>query len=278
LDSDSRVWKPIRLGNQILEHRIAMAPLTRMRAIGGVPNDSTVEYYKQRSTKGGLIVSEATFISREAGGYPNAPGIYTQEQVEAWRKVTDAVHEKGGVIYCQLWAIGRANNGEIDDVKIVSSGTIVGSNGKVPEQMSINDIHRYLESYKNAALNAIEAGFDGVEVHGAHGYLLEQFLRPAINATRNDEYSGSLENCSRFMLEALETVCKAVGQERSAIRISPFLNDEKLDPFEYWGYVVEQIRERFPHLAYLSCTDPRLNDSGEKSFSSKLLPRNFTWI
>jgi NADPH2 dehydrogenase len=268
VNPDSRVWKPVKVGPYQLEHRIAMAPLTRMRSVEGVPKDICAEYYKQRATKGGLLISEATFIAREAGGYPHAPVIETKEQVEGWKKVTAAVHEKGGLISCQLWAIGRANFGDMPDVKIVSSSTLETRRGHIPEQMTVDDIKRYLKHYRNAALNAIEAGFDLVEVHGAHGYLLEQFLRPDINCTRDDEYCGPVENRARFMLEALEEVVNAVGAERTAIRISPFTGEEGVDPYEHWGYVVEQIRERFPKLAYLSMTDPRLDPDGTKQFSS----------
>ncbi len=141
-----------------------MAPLTRMRAIKNqTPNELMVEYYAQRASKGGLLVTEATFIAKEAGGYPNAPGIYSQEQVAAWRKVTDAVHAKGGIIYCQLWALGRANNGDMEDVKVVSASTTPYPGGKTPEQMGFFDIFRYLNHYAQAAKNAIDAGFDGVE-------------------------------------------------------------------------------------------------------------------
>jgi NADPH2 dehydrogenase len=246
-----------------------MAPLTRMRSPGGVPREMMVEYYSQRATKGGLIVSEATFIAREAGGYQNAPGIYNQEQITAWRKITDAVHAKGGIIFCQLWAIGHQNAGKMPDVKIVSSGTVRVNDGPVPEQMSIDDIKRYLKHYEHAAKCALEAGFDGCEIHGAHGYLLEQFLNPKINSTRNDIYSGSIENRARFMLEALKVVSDTIGQDRTAIRLSPFSPLGKtfeIDPFENWGFVCEQIVKQCPKMAYISITDPRINE--EKNYSS----------
>ena len=163
---DSRVWKSVKIGSQSLKHRVVLAPLTRFRAVGegAVPNDLHVEYYTQRATDGGLLITEGTFIAREAGGYPNVPGIYSTNQIDGWRKVTDAVHAKGGLIYCQLWALGRANPGAFEDVAVVSSSTNPIKDGKVPQQMTIDDITRYIEHYKNAALAALQAGFDGVEV------------------------------------------------------------------------------------------------------------------
>lgn len=263
-DPNSRVWSPLRLGSQTLKHRIAMAPLTRFRAENGVVTDMHAEYYSQRATNGGLLITEATFIAYEAGGYPKAPGIYNNEQITAWKKVTDAVHAKGGVIYCQLWALGRANRGADPKIKIVSSSTTPFEGGKVPQQMSVEDIKRYMDHYRHAAQCAMEAGFDGVEVHGAHGYLVDQFLQKLSNSTRNDEYSGSLENRSRFLLEALDSVAEVVGQDKVAVRVSPFSlfqGQGADDPFETWGYALKQVQKKFPKLAYVSITDPRLDST-----------------
>ncbi|KAI8910111.1 hypothetical protein EDD86DRAFT_134144 [Gorgonomyces haynaldii] len=270
---ESRLWKPLKVGDMQLEHRVAMAPLTRMRATSppGVPSEIAIEYYEQRASKGGLIVSEATFISKEAGGHINAPGIYTPEQIAAWKKITDAVHAKGGFIYCQLWALGRANIGEDPTIKTVSSSNLphpMRPDGPIPEQMTIEDILRYIESYKHAAKCAIEAGFDGCELHGAHGYLLDQFLRLDINRTRHDKYSGSIENRARFMLDAVKAVADTIGETKTSIRISPFVpySTEEMkalngEPWEQWGYVCEKLKERFPKLAYVSITDPRVDET-----------------
>jgi NADPH2 dehydrogenase len=245
-----------------LIHLVVLAPLTRRRALNQVPNELHVDYYRQRASKGGLLITEGTFISREAGGFPNAPGIYNQEQIQAWKRVTDAVHDKGGVIYCQLWAIGRANFGQMEDVRIVSSSNIPLESGKVPEKMTIQDINRYLESYKQATLNAIEAGFDGVEVHSAHGYLLDQFIQKSCN-DRDDEYGGTLENRARFVLQVMKAVSAVIGQKRTAIRLSPysfFQGMGKENYYETFGYISKQLQMRFPELAYVSFTDPRLDE------------------
>jgi NADPH2 dehydrogenase len=161
---NARVWKPIKLGNSELQHRVFLTPLTRMRAIGQVPSDLAPEYYSQRTTNGGLLVTEATFISKASSGYPNAPGIYTREHVEAWKKVVDAVHEKGGVIFCQLWNIGVANYGEMADVPIIGPGSVnrkLEPNSCVP--MTTADVRQHLEDYRQGARFALEAGFDGCE-------------------------------------------------------------------------------------------------------------------
>lgn len=239
-------------------------------------------YYSQRSS-GGLIVTEATFIAEEAAGYPSAPGIYNAQQVDQWRDIVRGVHEKSSVVYCQLWALGRANVGGEPGVKTVSSSTIPlkeASNGDAL-QMGLEDIKRYMQHYRQAAKNAIDAGnfnlrigFDGVEVHGAHGYLVDQFLQSSSNSTRNDEYGGSLENRARFLLEAMQNVVDVVGEERAAIRISPFSPFQDMgqesDPFETWGYVCQQLKTRFPKLAYISVTDPRLGADGAGDDMSKV--------
>ncbi|KAJ3258875.1 hypothetical protein HK103_003257 [Boothiomyces macroporosus] len=268
---NSRLWQPLKVGNKTIKHRVGLAPLTRYRAPNHIPQAFVAEYYKQRAS-GGLLVTEATFIAKEAGGYPFAPGIYNQEQVEAWKAVTKAVHEKESVIYCQLWALGRANGGKEEGVEVVSASNIpVEEGAPIPRALTIEDIKRYMSHYKHAARNAIEAGFDGVEIHGAHGYLPDQFLQRSSN-NRGDIYGGSLENRARFALEALESVTQEIGQERTAIRISPFsvfqgMGHEE-DPFETFGYLVSEIKKRFPKLAYISVTDNRF---GNASQDDKLL-------
>lgn len=259
----SRIWKPIMLGMKTLSHRIFLAPLTRYRCPDGYPTNLVAEYYGQRTTNGGLLITEATFIAQEAGGYKNAPGIWSSKHVECWKPVTKAVHDRGGIFYCQLWALGRVNPGKDSKCPDVVAPSPIAADmdgGVVPKEMTIKDIARYLEHYKNSAKLAMDAGFDGCEVHGAHGYLLDQFLHSESNV-RTDSYGGSLENRARFMLEAIDAVASTIGQERTAVRISPFskfqFNGRESDPFETWGYVCREIKKRFPKLAYVSITDPR---------------------
>ncbi|KAL3901141.1 MAG: hypothetical protein SGCHY_000834 [Lobulomycetales sp.] len=240
-----------------------MCPLTRRRSPGGVPNALVQEYYRQRAD-GNLIFTEGTFIAAEAGGLPGAPGIYSQEQVQAWKRVVDAVHERNGVIFCQLWALGRANKLEDpDNAPVVFGPSCIPSplpGSKPPQTMTREDITRYKDHFRNAAKCAMEAGFDGVELHGAHGYLLDQFIQASSN-NRSDEYGGNMENRCRFALEALEVVCGEIGQNRTGIRISPFspfsgMGDEPLETFEY---LCLEIKKRFPRLAHISVTEPRDN-------------------
>ncbi|KAJ3371070.1 hypothetical protein HDU91_005593 [Kappamyces sp. JEL0680] len=260
---ESRLWQPVKLGRHQLSHRGGCMAAANRVSDEQTPNELMAEYYEQRATSGGLLVTEATFIAREAGGYPTVPGIYSPAQIEGWKRVTDAVHAKGGIIYLQLWAIGRANKGDMADVKIVSSSTIpVDASSPPPEQMTIADIQRYLDHYEAATRNAMLAGFDGVEIHAAHGYLLDQFLQSSSNSTRDDEYSGSLENRARFLLQAMERVAGVIGEDRMAIRFSPFSNYYGMgheEPFTTWGWVMRQVKQRYPKLAYVSITDPRMD-------------------
>ena len=268
---ESRIWKPLLLGPFKLDHRIFLAPLTRMRAIGQIPCNEAVEYYQQRATKGGLLITEATFISLESSGYPNAPGIYNEQQLKQWTKIVDAVHAKGSIIYCQLWNIGVANKGEMSNVPIIGPGNVDTAMKNIVTPMTTEEIQKHLADYRHAAEMAIKAGFDGVEVHGAHGYLLEQFLHPSLNNCRTDQYSSkTLENRARFMMEAVEAVVNVVGESKVAIRLSPFfsmgLND--YDPFETFGYVCEQLVLKFPRLSYISLTEPRWRSTRVKEFSN----------
>src|ERR1700748_3281859 len=183
----AQLFEPVKLGNLELQHRIVLAPLTRYRADENhVPLDFVKEYYAQRaSSPGTLLISEGTFISARAGGFSNVPGIFTPAQIKAWREVTDAVHAKGSFIFCQLWALGRAADPEVLEAggyEVVSSSSLpIPDNGAVPKPLDENGIRQFISDYATAARNAVDAGFDGVEIHGANGYLCDQFLQDTCN-------------------------------------------------------------------------------------------------
>ncbi|RFU27356.1 hypothetical protein B7463_g8982, partial [Scytalidium lignicola] len=213
-----KLFTPLKLGNAELKHRIAMAPLTRFRADDDhVPLPFVKEYYAQRgSVPGTQIITEATFISPEAGLYPNAPGIWNEAQIAAWSEVTAAVHAKGSFIRLQLWALGRtASKAQLvkelgPNAKLVSASDIPMTGGEKPIPLTEDEIQQYIKSYAQAAKNAIKAGFDGVELHGANGYLIDQFIQDVTNK-RTDKWGGSIENRSRFALETTKAVAKAIG-------------------------------------------------------------------
>lgn len=229
--SSSALFSPIQVGASKLQHRVVLAPLTRFRADDNhVPTELQKEYYVQRATPGGLLISEATFISPTSGLYPHAPGIYTQEQIDAWKTVTDAVHAKQGVIFLQQWHVGRASssafmNGHTPDsasaIPISGTSLFTGKEWEVPHALTVEEIKGIVKDYAQSAKNAIEAGFDGVEIHSANGYLLDQFINTSSNK-RTDEYGGSIENRCRFTLEVVDAVTKAIGAERVGIRFSPW--------------------------------------------------------
>ncbi|KAL0075071.1 hypothetical protein J3Q64DRAFT_1667478 [Phycomyces blakesleeanus] len=263
------LFTPIKVGASLLKHRVVLAPLTRLRADANhVPVPLMTEYYQQRASEGGLLVAEGTFIAEDAGVYPSTPGIYNDTQIEAWKNVTKAVHNKGGSIYLQLWHVGRATASIwIPGNKVPVSASAIAINGKntagmvyeAPRALEVEEISQLTQTYADAAKNAISAGFDGVEIHGANGYLIDQFLNTSSNV-RTDQYGGSIENRTRFALEVVESVSKAVGEERTAIRLSPWsgFQDMKDDtPYETWGYLVNQLQERHPNLAYLHFIEPR---------------------
>ncbi|MCX6400318.1 MAG: N-ethylmaleimide reductase [Propionibacteriales bacterium] len=231
------LFDPLSIGTTSLTNRVLMAPLTRMRATPGidVPNDLIVEYYRQRAGAG-LIFSEGTQISPIGKGYMDTPGIYSPEQVEGWRKVTDAVHAEGGRIAAQIWHVGRVSHESFHDgalpvsasaVPYRNRATIKGEDGRplradcpTPRALSIEEIAGTVEDYRRATANAREAGFDLVELHGAHGYLIHQFLSSRSNH-RTDEYGGSQENRARFPLAAVDAAIDAWDAEHVGIRISP---------------------------------------------------------
>ncbi|XP_004294509.1 PREDICTED: 12-oxophytodienoate reductase 2-like [Fragaria vesca subsp. vesca] len=225
---------PYKLGKFDLSHRIVLAPLTRSRSYGNVPQPHAILYYSQRTSKGGLLISEATGVSDTAQGYPDTPGIWTKEQVEAWKPIVNAVHAKGGIFICQIWHVGRvSNSGYQPNGQAPVSSTdkpltpqIRGNGIDVaqftpPRRLRTDEIPQIVNDFRLAARNAMEAGFDGVEIHGAHGYLIEQFLKDEVN-DRTDQYGGSLENRCRFALDIVEAVVNEIGADKVGIRFSPF--------------------------------------------------------
>ncbi|KAF2296966.1 hypothetical protein GH714_013739 [Hevea brasiliensis] len=210
---------PYKLGKFDLSHRIVLAPLTRQRSYNNVPQPHAILYYSQRTTKGGLLIAEATGVSDTAQGYTDTPGIWTKEQVEAWKPIVDAVHAKGGIFFLQIWHVGRVSN----------------------------------------------SGFDGVEIHGAHGYLIDQFMKDQVN-DRTDQYGGSLENRCRFALEIVEAVANEIGADKVGIRLSPFANymeSGDSNPKALGLYMAESLNKY--GILYCHMVEPRMKTVGEKS-------------
>ena len=249
------LFDPIQIGDIALSNRIVMAPLTRNRAIAGnVAGPLTVEYYRQRASAG-LIIAEASQISPMAQGYLDTPGIYSDGQVAGWRQVTDAVHAAGGKIVLQLWHVGRVShvsllpegaapvsstNKKAEAMTFTSEGFIPVS---TPRALRDDEIPGLIDDYRRAARNAIAAGFDGVEIHGANTYLLEQFLRDSVN-DRSGPYGGSIANRARLLLEVVQAVAEEIGAGRTGLRLSPmttFTAPLDSDPQALYGYVVEQL-------------------------------------
>jgi 2,4-dienoyl-CoA reductase-like NADH-dependent reductase (Old Yellow Enzyme family) len=249
------LFDPLQLGALDLPNRIIMAPLTRARAgRDAVPTPIMAEYYAQRASAG-LIISEATGISREGLGWPNAPGLWNDAQIEGWKAVTDAVHSAGGRIVAQLWHMGRVVHPDLGGGQPLSSSATLAPDyahtyeGKKPyvraRQASYEDIARIVGDYTRAARHAIAAGFDGVQVHGANGYLVDQFLRDGVNF-RDDLYGGSIQARMRFMTEVLETVGAEIGMERVGIRFSPNIltqGVEDSDPPVLYSAVARRMEE-----------------------------------
>ncbi|EXU74342.1 alkene reductase [Erwinia mallotivora] len=239
------LFEPYSLGKATLKNRIVMAPMTRSRSLqpGNIPSALMAEYYRQRAGAG-MIVTEATQISPQGQGYSWTPGIYSGKQIAGWRLITDAVHQAGGVIFSQLWHVGRMSHASFhpDGRPVAPSALapdakvwVVDDKGEgqmaecpVPRALDEADIQGILEDYRQAALNAVHAGFDGVEVHGGNGYLIDQFLRRTSNR-RTDRYGGSLINRIRFAQEVLGAVSDAVGRARTGIRVSPFITQRGMD-------------------------------------------------
>lgn len=260
---DIDLFTPIRLGPYRLPNRLVMAPLTRNRAgPGNVPQDLNVTYYAQRASAG-LIITEATQVSPQGVGYPGTPGIHTQAQVAGWKRVTRAVHAKSGRLFLQLWHVGRIShpslqpNGELPVAPsaIKPAGKAFTPDGPqpfvTPRSLETGEISGIVEQYRQAALNALAAGFDGIEIHAANGYLLDQFLRDGTNQ-RTDQYGGSLGNRVRLLLEVTAAVSEVWGPERVGMRISPvnpFNDISDTDPQQTFEYVAQRLNPF--GLAYL---------------------------
>lgn len=271
------LFTPYKLKNLTLKNRMVMPPMTRSRAAAGeVATALMAEYYSQRSTAG-LIISEGTQISRQGQGYAWTPGIYSPEQVKGWKQVTDAVHKRGGLIFAQLWHVGRVSHSSIqengnapvapsailaDGVKVFvdvkeqgpESGVGEMIQHTMPRELTIPEIKAIIQDYAHAAKNAIEAGFDGVELHGANGYLIEQFIDSQTNK-RTDEYGGSLENRLRFLKEVVTAVADAIGKERVGVRQAPLttlmgaVDDNPEETYIAAAKVLEEIGIAYIHIA-----------------------------
>lgn len=265
--STSPLFTSAKFANKVLKNRFVLAPLTRGRAGEfRIPNELMAEYYEQRSTAG-LLITEATTISAEANGWVDSPGIYTNEMVEGWKTVTERVHQQGSQIVLQLWHMGRASHSDFHNGELPLSASAIKINGdsihtpkgkkeyEVPRAMTLDDIKRTVEDYRKAAENAKIAGFDGVEIHAANGYLINQFLDGRSNQ-RDDEYGGSIENRSRFLNEVVEAVLSVWPAENVGIRISPngVFNDMGCDDFRE---LFTHVMQRFSHyqLGYVHIMD-----------------------
>ena len=271
------LFTSLKIGDISLTNRIIMAPLTRMRSKqpGDITYQLNATYYAQRASAG-LIISEATQISGQGKGYPATPGIYSPEQIEGWRLVTDEVHKKDGKIFLQLWHVGRISHFSLQPnnqtpvapsaIPAKNSGTYTAEFKPTPiltpRALEPHEIASLIADYKQAAINAKEAGFDGVELHSANGYLLDQFLQDGSN-TRTDNYGGSIVNRARLLLEVLDEIIKVWGSGRVGVRLSPYgtFNDmSDSSPVELFSYVIEQLSAK--NIAYLHLIEPRASTAG----------------
>jgi len=274
---ESNLFSSLTLGSQQLRHRVVMAPLTRMRSSqpGNIPNEINAKYYEQRASEGGLIVSEATQVSQRGQGYPGTPGIHTPEQIAGWRLITNAVHAKGGLIFLQLWHVGRiSHRSHQPDGALPLAPSAIKPKGQAltaawqqepfetPAEIRLEEIPSLVNEYRIGARNALAAGFDGVEVHGANGYLVDQFLRDGTNQ-RTDRYGGSFENRTRFVLEVLDAVSEVFSLDRVGIRLSPLgrFNDMRdSDPVGVFGHLLRNLDKK--GLAYVHLVEARGDEEG----------------
>jgi N-ethylmaleimide reductase len=253
------LFSPLKVGPYQLQYRLALAPLTRMRAAKPslAPRSLNAEYYAQRATPGGLLIAEASPVMATGFGSPGVPGIYTEQQIAGWREVVDAVHAKGGIIFLQLWHVGRVSHSSFQPdgvlpvapsavpIADLKTGTADGKAApyETPRALETSEIPGVVDAYRQAAKNALAAGFDGVEIHGANGYLLDQFAKDGTNK-RTDAYGGGIENRAKLMLEVSKVVAAVAGPERTGIRISPVTpaNDvSDSNPQPLFDYIVDGL-------------------------------------
>lgn len=290
---NTELFKPIKIGKITLPHRVVMAPLTIMRALhpGNIPNgDLASTYYSQRSqAQGTLIITEAAFISAQAGGYDNAPGIWSDEQNEQWKRIFQGIHANKSYVFVQLWNLGRQAFPECmarDGLRYDSASDDVYMNEETKQAaikagikqhgITKDEIKQYIKEYVESSKKIIASGADGVEIHSANGYLLQQFINASSNK-RTDEYGGSIENRARFTLEVVDALVDAIGAERVAIRLSPFfrsagmLGVDEPEVFEMYSYILDELEKRAQNgkrLAYVHFIEPRVtkgwneNDDG----------------
>ncbi|OWT76793.1 MULTISPECIES: alkene reductase [unclassified Achromobacter] len=257
----------LQVGSLTLPNRVIMAPLTRMQAgPGRVPTDRMVEYYSQRASAG-LIITEATSVMAQGVGYPNTPGIWSDEQVDGWKKITDAVHARGGRIVVQLWHVGRISDPSLLDGELPVAPSAIAAEGDVsalrpkrpyvtPRALRLDEIPGIVAAYRKAAENAKRAGFDGVELHSANGYLLDQFLQDSTNH-RDDAYGGSIENRARLLLEATDACIDVWGADRVGVHLSPQGKAHSIsdsNPAATFGYVAREMNRR--NVAFLCIREP----------------------
>lgn len=284
---NASLFSALDLGALHLSHRVVMAPVTRMRAEvpSHAPGEAAPLYYSQRASQGGLIISEASQVSQQGQGVPASPGIYTDAQVQAWRRVTDAVHDKGGQIVLQLWHVGRIShrshqaNGELPVAPsaVAPDGQAMTSDFsrtpfEIPRALRTDELPDIVDDYRRAARHAHAAGFDGVEIHAANGYLLEQFLQSKSNH-RDDDYGGSIANRCRLPIEVTQAVIDVLGADRVGIRLSPFgiANDSgEEEPMPLYAHLVEQLNPL--GLAYLHLIEPRASGAGQKEVNHENVP------
>jgi N-ethylmaleimide reductase len=286
---NNNLLKPIRIGRYELPNRIFMSPMTRNRA-DNQDNAATplmAEYYSQRATAG-LMISEGSQVSRQAVGYINTPGIYSRPQIEGWKLVTQAVHNSGGHIFCQLWHCGRISHPDFHEGRLPVAPSAINPHDKAytpdgfkdtvtPRALTIDEIHKITDDFRRAAQNAIAAGFDGVEIHSANGYLFHQFFTKCSN-TRTDEYGGNHENKARFFFETLDSVGKAIGLEKVGIRLNPsahgfFGITMDIDTIPTFEHIAGRLND-YRDLAYAHFIEP-MTPVDDVPFAVKEIAKHF---
>jgi N-ethylmaleimide reductase len=282
------LFSPLQIGPYQLSHRVVMAPLTRMRAERSslAPQPLNAEYYRQRATPGGLIIAEASPVMVTGHGNPGTPGIYSDQQITGWRNVVDAVHGKGGLIFLQLWHVGRVSHSSFQPGGVlpvapsavpIADLTTMTAHGtpapyETPRALQTGEIAGVIEAFRQAARNALDCGFDGVEIHGANGYLIEQFLQSHTNL-RTDLYGGAIENRTRFLLEVTQAVIDIWGADRVGVRLSPYgvaNGSGEADPMPLYTHAIQSL-DRLG-LAYLHFIEPRSSGAGRAEVNHQNVP------